>query len=870
MASFTDIIPQFNPYVQQLPVEAMVQVGMAKQKAYEENVTKIQTEIDRVAGLDIMRGVDKEYLQSKMNALGNKLTLLAGGDFSNFQLANSVTGMAGQVSKDKFVQNAVSSTAKYRKEVAKADALKKEGKWSINRQFDFDNEANRWLNDTNLETTFNGEFKEHRDVNKKVLDVIGKLHPNIDIKDFSYVMNPDGSVNYEKYASIMQRQGVKAVDEGQIKTAVNAVLDSDDYDELYSQGRYNYRGYSVSDLQGAALKSYKASEEVYKAKLQELERQKLRATDIEQQNELNKSISYYKNLLGDDKVPGVLKDELNSALQSIQSDPNKARSTLYTRNWLDQIANGFAYREVQDEVLANPGRADYWKIRDYELEQVKEAHQEAHRRDESARGWANIRIAERKEEREARKDETDALGTTPYFEGSGDPTTDNLRSLQNYNKHVGELTSQNNGILAEIAKSSSTPETKVSTNTILLDIENYKQGKYTPTTTYEKQQFDRYIQNANSIKQQQDLYKFYEDAAYQKYLGKDQIAAINKELSQRGDLVIGGQKFSAREVYEYLSKETQNVTSGTTSPAVGVGVAVRQPSVVSYSVNNELLSDREKMIKNALGKRYTGYGGSTGNATIDKYISGFSPVVGKNRSIKSQVIKQVADDMADVTGKFKTEQAAVVFKDANEKKRFIGNLTNIAGANINTKVAGQNYTPANLIESLRSKNDDDIETQLMREGNKYYIQVVDKKKPNNVQRMPVSEEFVSKNASLGQRYMNQGIDLSLSLLANRGSTNVYKDYNHAYYHNGFFGGYLEGRKTVNLPIVADLTYKGGKFYPSFKLKTGPNAKDFVTYDHKTSTDYATFQGVYLPSLTDDKILKMFKLKYPNIEQLIAR
>jgi hypothetical protein len=28
MASFTDAIPQFNPYIQQLPVEAMVSVGM--------------------------------------------------------------------------------------------------------------------------------------------------------------------------------------------------------------------------------------------------------------------------------------------------------------------------------------------------------------------------------------------------------------------------------------------------------------------------------------------------------------------------------------------------------------------------------------------------------------------------------------------------------------------------------------------------------------------------------------------------------------------------------------------------------------------------------------------------------------------------
>ena len=35
-------------------------------------------------------------------------------------------------------------------------------------------------------------------------------------------------------------------------------------------------------------------------------------------------------------------------------------------------------------------------------------------------------------------------------------------------------------------------------------------------------------------------------------------------------------------------------------------------------------------------------------------------------------------------------------------------------------------------------------------------------------------------------------------------------------------------------------------------------------------DYATFQSVYLPSLTNDKIIQLFKTKYPNVEQLIAR
>ena len=83
MASFTDNIPTFNSYVQQLPVEAMVSVGQAKQQQYNEGIQKIQTNIDNVAGMDIVRDVDKEYLQSKLNQLGNDTRLFAAADFSD-------------------------------------------------------------------------------------------------------------------------------------------------------------------------------------------------------------------------------------------------------------------------------------------------------------------------------------------------------------------------------------------------------------------------------------------------------------------------------------------------------------------------------------------------------------------------------------------------------------------------------------------------------------------------------------------------------------------------------------------------------------------------------------------------------------------
>ena len=115
MASYTDTIPTFNPYVKQLPIEAMAEVGMYKQQKYDEGIQKIQTNIDNIAGLDVVRDVDKAYLQSKLNQLGNNLTTVAAGDFSNFQLVNSVNGMTNQISKDPNIVNAIASAKTYRK-----------------------------------------------------------------------------------------------------------------------------------------------------------------------------------------------------------------------------------------------------------------------------------------------------------------------------------------------------------------------------------------------------------------------------------------------------------------------------------------------------------------------------------------------------------------------------------------------------------------------------------------------------------------------------------------------------------------------------------------------------------------------------------
>ena len=82
MASYKDPTNlKFNPYVQQRPVEAMLKVGLYKQERYDQGVQKIQESIDNIAGLDLIRPQDKEYLKSKLNQLGSQLSNVEVGNF---------------------------------------------------------------------------------------------------------------------------------------------------------------------------------------------------------------------------------------------------------------------------------------------------------------------------------------------------------------------------------------------------------------------------------------------------------------------------------------------------------------------------------------------------------------------------------------------------------------------------------------------------------------------------------------------------------------------------------------------------------------------------------------------------------------------
>jgi hypothetical protein len=265
MASFTDAISSFNPYIQQMPVEAMVAVGMQKQQQYDQGVQKIQAYIDNIAGLDVIKPEHKQYLQSKLNDLGGRLRTVAAGDFSNQQLVNSVGGMATQIIKDPNIQRAVGSTQRIRNFMTEMEADKKAGTYNPANETVFNDEVNEWLSDGKLDTSFNGEYskafdwqkftKEQFDAvkpGKYTFDQVFQTDANGNIQ-YKSIVNPDGTVKRVPiYSPAMKRLEAEGRLPQEVMGTIGMIMsDPRVKKQLGIEGRYTYRGMNGEQLAGA-------------------------------------------------------------------------------------------------------------------------------------------------------------------------------------------------------------------------------------------------------------------------------------------------------------------------------------------------------------------------------------------------------------------------------------------------------------------------------------------------------------------------------------------------------------------------------------------------------------------------------------------
>lgn len=346
MASYTDSIPTFNPYVQTIPVDEMIKVGMYKQQKYDEGIQKIQTNIDNIAGLDVVRDVDKAYLQSKLNQLGNNLATVAGGDFSNFQLVNSVNGMTNQIAKDPNVLNAIASAKTYRKGLEDMAAANKDGKGSASHDWLFKTDANEWLNNQDIKKTFNGGYKQYSNYQKNAQEVIKGLVKNETGKDVAFEYDKNGKMIV---LDAMTRTEISGITPERIQSALMVGLSPNDWQSMQIDGRYNYSNASPEQFVSDVNKSYETDYNKYKAKRDEIAGAIDTATTIEVKQRLQKDLDAY------DKELSRISTEYGNVTKTFaQGDVESAKARLHSTKWINNFSQTFASQSVKQTYVSSP------------------------------------------------------------------------------------------------------------------------------------------------------------------------------------------------------------------------------------------------------------------------------------------------------------------------------------------------------------------------------------------------------------------------------------------------------------------------------------------------------------------------------------
>jgi len=383
MASFTDQIMQFRPYVQQLPTEAMAQVGMYKQQKYEEGVQKIQSYIDNVAGLDVTKPIHKQYLQSKLNELGSRLKTVAAGDFSNFQLVNSVGGMATQVVKDPVVQNAVYSTQKIRKGQQDREVADKAGKASPENDWWWTTQVNGWMNDNNLNTKFEKDYVEYIDVDSKLREVAEKVKEIDTSVDIPYQRDNNG--NY-----ILDRNGKPLIDDAmlRIKTKGKSAqklldnfyssLDEREKQQLSITGMYHYRGATKDTFKRDLQTTYDRNKKMLSDEVVDLSVELKNNPNLTSTQRAEKEAQI--NRINETLRTGQLDNKLRAELSQLDSLTNLEdyKSRLYTQKYLTNLAQDMSYQSYIQEIESNPyAQMNMEKKKlDFQVNRARQEHSE--------------------------------------------------------------------------------------------------------------------------------------------------------------------------------------------------------------------------------------------------------------------------------------------------------------------------------------------------------------------------------------------------------------------------------------------------------------------------------------------------------------
>lgn len=727
MASFTDAISQFNPYVAQLPVEAMVKVGTYKQQKYEEGVQKIQGQIDKVAGLDIIRGVDKQYLQSKLNELGGKLKTVAAGDFSNFQLVNSVGGMATQIGRDDNVQNAVRSTQYVRKGQQDMETARKAGKSSVQNEAWFNNRVNGFLNNTDIKSSFSDYYVEYTDIEKKLRDVAKDVHEYDQSIEIPFQRDNSGNVLYfDKNDNVTTPdKGHTRIDEVMLKTKVKgksaqkiidnfySSIDENDKRQLNIDGWYHYRGYDGDSFKqkiaSDIVSSYDMKKDMFSKEIVKISTELSGNSKLTkgQKDALTARLNQYTDLVN----KGGVDKEMNERLANISRlSDDELKGSVYMEKTLSRLATDISYQDVETEYKDNPYFNALMKKKDLEFKYFNAARDQANDN-------RRFKLQTKTFELEQFKVMKDAAGKDIIFEQAGvskDKVLPNLGDLQkgitDLDEEIRVFKQENSPFVISGYADMNADQRKEAMNNL---VQQYQANPSSITDNNKRRILDQWIQKQTDMTRRMGNYVNITQKAKP---FDDAIDKITETLP--GYMKNGKQVYSAKEmrdVTDDIGRFSSSLEVNKFGVPVGGGVIDWNKMKQAYDGSKYL------PIINALEKRQkSGLASLVGDEMeLTKTLDNLSSEV-RNRSNK--ILKDKANYVNTELGKIMPQYQDEVGSLNKEDKVTMGKVDNLIGnmysiANqLGGKIDSDKFDPEIITGWRTSKQAGDLKYVVKRKG----------------------------------------------------------------------------------------------------------------------------------------------------------
>jgi hypothetical protein len=794
--------------------------------------------------MDVVRDVDKQYLQSKLDELGSNLKKVAGGDFSNHQLVNSVGGMAKQIIRDEGVQTAVNSTAWYRKQQAEMEKAIQEGKSGESNIWDFQQKSSQWLNDQKAGQPFSGRYTQYRDVKKTAMEAIKALHPNLQKYDIPYLTDKNGNLDPSQIAAVMKRMKIEGIDEQDIKKAIEASMTPDDFNQLSIDGRYRFKDVDSESLKKSAMQTFEQSKASATQALALLESRKRTNSNPSEDGVIDERIAYYKS-----KLEGGLDEELKEQLIEADKNPDGVKTAIYKNGFVKQFADAFSWKTEEMEYVKSP----------FQEQQNWAAEMKQKQIEYNRKVWEFDQTYQQKERELAAKHEDKLAEAMLKAQEAGiDPKTgkkigislggdtDNVLKAGEYFKNqTNTLSSDIASIKKEILASGSIL-TEADLNGAANDLLNNPQKLNRVPA-----QVLGLLRDYNKKSTYLGAMMQYEKTVRAQAENDPTVIAERKkllvDLKTLPTINIGNQQFTQQELFDYANKVNDEKNQYTTKTG----------TTTYTSLNPMVLNDKEKKL----------YGYYASDSKVSSALNRYISLSNGYKETQRLVDGKYNELMAPRVAKLRPQLMAV---DSDEKT---GAIPTSKLDNINLLIARQiqmglksdaNFNAETTSDFFSEAKKKDTRVFVYRQGDSYQVQIKNQSKPNDIQTITVNKKDVSD--FIGNEYVDDTVEDALRLQMGNNNTNISGTPKQAFMQKSFgdFPGIT--KYTITGDLIGD-RQSPDLYVPSvnIKKKDGRYANFAIPgIDRMQRVGFE--QGKkQLNSLTDNQLITLLKAQYPTFD-----